>query len=279
MRKILGILLVLFLIALPIYVIRSGGGAPAEERYDRIVSIAPSVTELLFAVGAGDQVVGVTRHCKYPPAAKEKDKVGDLVIDFEKLISLKPDVVFSSDSLARKTNLALRERGIRVVTVDARTFEEIAEQIRRIGRLTGHAEKGEEVAREMMERVRAVEERVTGKARPSVYVEVGYEPLWTAGPNSYAGDAVRRAGGRNIMFDLAKSWAPVSWEVVLARDPDVILIAHAQAENLELRAGWSGLKAVKAGRVHFVPEDAFHFPTPRLVRGLELAAKHFHEEN
>lgn len=276
MKKIAPVLALAFAAVL-VYAHRSER-PPGAERYDRIVSIVPSVTELLFEVGAGDQVAGVTTYCAWPPEAERKEKIGDIVVNYEKVLALEPDAVFSS-RLAHPSNLALERMGVRVVRVDAESFEEIADQLRRLGRLTGHAERGEEAARRLRERVRAVEGRVQGKPRPSVFFESSFDPLWTAGPASYAGDAIRRAGGRNVMDDLPRPWAPVSWEVVLARDPDVILIAHGQTADLESRAGWSKLKAVKTGRVHRVPKESFIYPTPRLADGLELCARLFHEKD
>jgi iron complex transport system substrate-binding protein len=264
-------------VAVLVYATR-GGPRPSVERYDRIVSIVPSVTELLFAVGAGDQVVGVTTYCTWPPEARTKEKVGDLVLNFEKIAALRPDCVMSVGRMARDNNLALERMGIRVVEVYGESFEEIADQMRRLGRLTGHPERGEEEARRLMDRVRAVEERVRGKPAPRFYFESSFDPLWTATSKGYSGDAIRRAGGRNIFDDMPWTWGQISWELVLERDPDVIFIAHAEdARNLAARAGWERLKAVKSGRVHVVPKEAFVYPTARLVDGLELAAKHLHE--
>ncbi len=250
--------------------------APPAERYDRIVSIVPSVTEMLFAVGAGDQVVGVTTYCEHPPEAKAKEKVGDIVVNVEKVLALRPECVMSVERMTRETNRALEKRGIRVVEIYGESFEEIAAQLRRLGRLTGHPERGEEAARAIEARVRAVEERVKGKPAPSFFFESSFDPLWSVSPRGYAGDAIRRAGGRNVMDDLPGAWGMVSWEVVLKRDPDVIFIAHGQTKDLASRAGWANLKAVRAGRVHVVPKEAFIYPTPRLADGLELAARLLH---
>lgn len=245
----------------------------------RIVSLVPSATELLFAAGAGDRVVGVTTWCTYPPEARTREKIGDISVNFERVAALAPDLVVSVRSMAGEATGALERMGFRVETVDAESFEEIAQRLRRLGRLTGHEMEGDAAARAMIERVRRVEEAVRGKLQPTVFFEATAEPLWSGGPGSYAGDAIRRAGGRNIMTDMDRPWGPVSWEVVLERDPDVILIAHDGLERAQRRAGWAWLKAVKTGRVHVVPRDAFYYPTPRLVEGLEFAARVFHEKN
>ena len=249
----------------------------ASEQSLRIISLVPSVTELLFEVGAGDQVVGVTTWCLYPPEAQEREKIGGLIVDTEKVLSLRPDLILSSP-IARKASGDLQRLGLRVVVIETNTFEEIAEQLRRIGGLTGHAQEGDAAADRLLARVRAVEARVVGLQQPPVFFETGGDPILTAGPRSYPGDAIRRAGGQNIMYDLEQPWSTVSWEVVLKRDPEVILIAHG-SQTIPGRAGWDRLRAVQAGRVHHVPKEAFYYPTPRLAHGLELATRLFHEQD
>lgn len=278
MRRILPVVLGAVFLFVLVYASRPDRRI-SSERCGRIVSIVPSVTEMLFAVGAGDQVAGVTTYCDYPAEARAKEKIGDMRLNFEKVLALKPDVVMTVERMTRETCRALERMGIRVVDVYGESFEEIAEQLRRLGRLTGHPERGEEQARRLTERVRAVEERVRGRLQPSFFFESSFDPLWTVTSKAYSGDAIRRAGGRNIMDDVEGTWLEVSWEVVLAHDPDVIFIAHEQTSNLAGRAGWERLKAVKNGRVYVVPKEAFIYPTPRLADGLELAARLLHEKD
>lgn len=253
--------------------------AISSARPARIVSVVPSVTEMLFAVGAGGQLVGVTTWCTWPEAARDIEKVGDLTINVEKVLSLHPDLVVSSRSLAGSTTLALERAGLRVETVDAESFEGIAMELERLGRLTGNPDQGEAAAQTLMKRVEAVARSVKGKRVPTVYIETSADPVCSAGPDSYAGDVLRRAGGSNIMTDLPRPWSPISWEVVLQRDPEIILIAHDHPEVLSKRPGWSNLRAVKEGRVFPLPIELFVRPSPRLVEGLELAARILHEEN
>lgn len=242
----------------------------------RIVSIVPSVTELLFTVGAGDQVAGVTTWCDTPPEAKKKPKIGSIVVNAEALAALRPDLIVTCERITKDTTADLERRGYAVFSVDPMNFEQIAEALRLLGDVTGHADEGRRAADALLARVRAVEARVAGRAAPLVYFEQSVEPMWTTGPESYVGDAIRRAGGR-LVFD--GGWKLVDWESVLARDPEVILIPHDFREGLERRAGWKGLRAVKAGRVHFVAKDAFLYPAPRLLQGLEEAARLLHEKN
>jgi iron complex transport system substrate-binding protein len=238
----------------------------------RIVSIIPSATELLFAVGAGEQVVGVTTYCDWPPEAKAKPKIGDIVVDYERLANLKPDLVVTFWSLTRKTAAEIEGKGYPVFSVESRSLEEIISSLRTIGVLTGHEIQAESCAAALEARVKAV----SREPGPTFYFEHSAEPLGTAGPETYTGDALRRAGGRNIFDD---GWKLIDWESVMARDPEIILIAHDRNEDFEKRAGWSKLRAVSHKRVYFVPKEHFVYPTPRLADGLEEAARIFGEKN
>ena len=238
----------------------------------RIVSIIPSTTELLYAVGAGDQVAGVTTWCDYPPEAKSKPKIGDIMVDYEKLASLKPDVVVTSFSTTRKASTEIESKGYPLFSIEPLSFEQIIASLRQLGALTGHDAEGEKAAAALEARVKAI----VAPPGPTVYIEHSPEPLGTTGPDTYMGDAVRRAGGRNI-FD--GGWKLIDWEAVMSRDPEVILIAHDRKTGYEKRAGWSNLRAVKNKRVYFVAKENYMYPTPRLADGLEEAARIFREKN
>jgi iron complex transport system substrate-binding protein len=238
----------------------------------RIVSIIPSTTELLFSVGAGEQVAGVTTYCDWPPEAKAKPKIGDIVVNYERLAALKPDVVVTSWSQTKKTAAEIESKGYAVFSVEPHSFEEIARALRTLGKVSGHEAEGERAAAALEARVQAV----VAAPGPTFYFEHSAEPLGTTGPDSYLGDALRRAGGRNIFEG---GWKLIDWEAVMARDPEVILIAHARAQGLENRAGWKNLKAVKTGRVHIVPLEHYVYPTLRLADGLEEAARIFRAKN
>lgn len=259
----------------PARFVRDGRGklVHVPEPLRRIVSIAPSATELLFAAGAGDLLVGATRYCDWPPEARALPRVGDIVIDYERLEALRPDLVVTAYSITRGTTAELEAKGYAVFAVDPGTFEEIGEALRALGGLAGRGEAGRRAAEALEARVRAV--RPADPPGPTFYFEHSSDPLGGAGPETYVGDALRRAGGRNV---LEGGWRPVDWEVILARDPEVILVAHDRREGLERRAGWGRLRAVRDGRVYFVPKERFVYPTPRLAEGLEEAARIFRGE-
>lgn len=233
-----------------------------------IVSVAPSATELVYEVGAGDRLVGVTTWCRWPPEAQAKEKIGDVTPDYEKILSLQPSFVVSSEELVPNTNAMLRKLQLDVVTVDAKTFEDIAAALRMLGGRLGT--DGETPARRLMERVRAVEARVAGLPRPTVYFEVSSNPPESTGPDTYVGQVIARAGGQNI-FERGGWIMEASWEEVLKRDPDVLVFTHAAPTH---RPGWSKLH----GRVCVVDGDNYVVPTSRLATALEEMAGLLHED-
>lgn len=265
----------------------AGGAGPPE----RIVSLAPSLTETLFAVGAGPRVVAVTDLCDFPPAARGLPKVGGLTsanLHLERVVAARPDLVLSVGLNQEEAVAALSRLGLRVevVPTDEGGLAEVVAAARRVGELTGRAAAGERVAGELERRLAAVDRALAGlprTARPRVFYEVWDRPLMTAGPNSFLGELVERAGGANVFADVSGRWVQVSPEAVLARDPEVILTAArdggpAGVDDFAARAGWSGIDAVAAGRVYLVDGNLVSRPGPRVVEALERVAAILHPE-
>lgn len=254
-----------------------------ERRPERILSLAPSNTEILFALGAGPRVVGVDRFSDYPPEAREKAQVGGIVDpSFEKIVALEPDIVFAirgKDIVSRLESL-----GLTVFVLEPRNLAQVYEGIGAIGRIIGSDGKAEEVVSAMQVRVRAVTARVEDlppEERPRVFHEVWPEPLATAGPGTFIDDLITLAGGRNIFADAREQWPQVSAEVVVQRDPDVIITSFPDSvSELEgkKRGGWQGVAAVQNGRIGLVDQDLIARPGPRIVAGLEAVARAIHPE-
>jgi iron complex transport system substrate-binding protein len=238
----------------------------------RIVSIIPSTTELLYAVGAGDQIAGVTTWCDWPPEAKSKPKIGDIQVDYEKLTMLKPDVVVTYWSQTKKTSTDIESKGIPLFSVEPHSFEEIIRSLRMLGRMTGHDAEGEQAAS-------ALEARGEGGGRGA-----GADGLLRAQPRAARHDGARdvcgrRAAPRGGAEHLRRRLAPDRLGSGDEARPRGDLITHDRKEGLERRAGWANLRAVKNKRVYFVAKENYLYPTPRLVNGLEEAARIFREKN
>lgn len=256
----------------------------------RIVSIAPSNTEILFAVGAGDQVVGRDSFSDFPEAALAVPDVGGGwgELDLELLLSLEPDLVLSADIIAPEQNQALEELGLNVfVLPNPLDFEDLYANLATVGALTGRSAEAAALAAALQERVTAVLDTVAGaESAPLVFYQLdSSDPTapWTSGPGTFIDTLIGLAGGRNVGGVLESAWAQISAEELIAQNPDVILMGDAAwtgltAEDIAARPGWDSLNAVVNGQVFAFDDNLVSRPGPRLVDGLELLAALIHPE-
>lgn len=250
-------------------------------RPERIVSLAPSNTEILFALGAADRVVGVDAASDFPPEVAEKPDVGDYVApDPERVVAVEPDLVLASGLHAETVVPALEALDLTVAVIDPPNLEATLASIERVGRMTG-TPGAAEVACRLRERVAVVEATVAGAPEPRVFFELSPD-LYTAGPDSFVDDLIARAGGANVAADADQPWPQLSAEAVVAADPEVIILADHEAgvdaAAVAARPGWSLLAAVEAGRVVEIEPDLALRPGPRVVDGLEEIARALHPD-
>lgn len=275
MRRALSALFVLASAALLCAPVRSESAPPK-----RIVSMMPSNTEILYALGAQDSLVGVTRFCDVPPEAKKKEKIGDFIHpNFEKIVALKPDLVLAGEWQTSPIAARLRKAGVRVEEIELpATVDGILDSILHIARITGREKEGGALVESLRGRIEKVAaEGRARKRKPTVYIEVD-PPNWTVASKSFINDAVRLCGARNIFADLPVSGAQVSWEAVVRADPDVILLFSTTREEILRRPGWSQLSAVKNGRIiDRIPQGSLNRPTPSIVEGMEKLSSQLSE--
>ena len=249
----------------------------------RIISLAPSHTEILYALRLGDRVVGVTEYCNYPPEAAEKPKIGGFSdVDMERVVGLEPDLVLATSLHTAEVVPALQERGIPVFVADPQTVPEVLETIRTIGHITGKDQAAGALTAQMQERINAVQEKIKDAPRPRVFWELGPE-LYTAGPGSFLNDLIVMAGGENISADADSPWPQLSLEAIVLKDPEIVVLAdHNYGETVETvtqRPGWENITAVREGRiVELTNDDIVSWPGPRIVEGLEFLARAFHPD-
>ncbi len=250
----------------------------------RIVSMAPACTEILFALGLGDRLVGVTTWCDYPEEARSLTKVGDAWSpDYERIVGLKPDVVLAAGTAESEIVLRLQAYDIPVVVVNAATVDEVPAQVELVGEVTGRIEQARELAASMRSRLQEVRRRVAEipvTARPTVFWVLD-DLLWTVGPGSFVHDLLESSGGRNVAEALGVPYAQYSLEALLEKNPDVIVLAALDptlGPGLEALPGWSNLRAVREGRVYRVDADLVSRPGPRVVDGVELVARLLHPQ-
>jgi iron complex transport system substrate-binding protein len=254
-----------------------------ESAPQRIISLAPNHTEVLYALGLGDRVVGVTEYCNYPPEAAEKPKVGDFVnTDLELVVGLEPDLVLATTMHMAETVPAIQERGIPVFVLDPQSVASVMDEIRTLGRITGREAAADALVADMQARIDAVQQKVKDAPRPKVFWELGPE-LFTVGPNTFVNDLIDLAGGENVAADADTPWPQLSVEAIILKDPDVIVLAdHNYGQTVEMvkeRPGWEDIAAVKEGSIiEITNDDIVSRPGPRLVEGLEFLAKALHPD-
>ena len=277
-------------VMLPGYLARShrSGGVPGPALpVERIVSLSPSTTETLFALGLGSKVVGVSTWCDYPPEVKALPKMGDYGSPaMEAILAARPDLVVVSGRGMSRVLVDLERAGIRVYFAPDDTVANIASGLEELGVLAGAAESGRKLASEMHAAFAAGDARAALPAdrRPLVFLETWSEPLSTVGGDTFVDELVRAAGGRNVAADLGKGYFAPTVETVIRRDPQVIIITRmgdegaAAAKALASRPGWAGVRAVREGRVWSdLDPDCLLRPGPRLVKGLEALRKRLDE--
>jgi len=249
----------------------------------RIVSLAPSVTEMLYVLGSGGQLVGATEYCDWPPEAREIQRVGGLgVPNMEMLLAMQPDLVITTGLERADAAEVLARSGIRVLDIRIEDFETLFAGFLEIGRATGTQMRAEEAVAAMRARLALAAERYRGIGREErlrVFVEMHDDPLTTIGGTSFIDEMIERAGGVNLAHDLAHPYPHINPEMVIAWDPDVILVCHmipgaGAAAGLRERIGWGEIKAIREGRIiDDIPADLILRPGPRVVDGVEALAQ------
>ena len=248
----------------------------------RIISLAPSITEILFALKLGDRVIGVTSYCDFPDEAKAKEKVGDTIKpNLERLIVLKPDLVLiSTASQLEKITRQLDQLGIPVFVTSPQSVAGVLTSLRKIGELTGAEQQAEALAAEMQTRITAVQRQATTNSAPRVLYILQLSPLITAGKNTFINDLINQAGGRSISGEETTDYPQFSREAVIARAPEIIIIpaSHgAELVNIEaVKQAFAATPAIKNNRIVRINPDLVSRPGPRIVEGLEALRAGIH---
>ncbi|GAB6137060.1 ABC transporter substrate-binding protein [Halanaerobaculum tunisiense] len=260
-----------------------------EEKPQRIISLAPSHAETLFALEAGDRTVGVTEYADYPEAVKDIDKVGTIKEpNVEKIIQLQPDLVLAAGITPKEVVTRLSELGINVVGLNPTDVAEIIDSISLIGKATGQVEEADEITDEMRNRVEEITETVAKNIdedqRLKVFYEIWKKPLYTAGSETFIDNLIHLAGGINIAHQAEGMWPQYSFEVLLAENPEVYLASphswkhQVSKESILQRKKFQEIKAIKNERVYIVDQDIVNRTSPRIITALEKIAKAVHPE-
>lgn len=250
---------------------------------ERIVSLAPSNTEILFALGLGDKVVGVSDYCNYPPEAQEKEKVGGYSeIDIEKVVALEPDLILADEIHKAEVIPALEKLGLTVFALDPRSLDEVLESITLIGEVTGSQREASRLVDEMTDRINAVTNktaRLSETQIPRVFYIIWHDPLMTVGIDTWHHEIIGMVGGKNIIQD-TEGFPTISLEALIEANPQVIIAGSGMGEGADLpfqfvstEARLEGVDARLNSRVYEINADLMDRPGPRLIDGLEQLAK------
>jgi len=247
----------------------------------RIISLAPSNTEILFALGLGDKVVGVTDYCNYPPEAQQKEKVmGYSTPNIEKIVALNPDLILAGYGNPIDVVYTLEELGLTVFGIKTTDLDDLLNDIKTVGEITDKEVEAQVLTSEMAVGIQAVTNQTEElEQRPKVFYIVGHEPsLWTAGSGTFIHELIEKGGGVNICQNIS-GYAEISIEYVLARDPEIIIASEYSYDWARNETGpLASTNASQSGRIYTCDDDLAQRPGPRLVEGLEWFAYFIHPE-
>lgn len=252
----------------------------------RVVSLAPSLTEIVYAIGREDRLVGATQYSNEPPPARDLPRVGSYVkLDLEKIIALKPDLCLGiKDGNPLSVVQRIEALGIPVYVIDPHDLAGIAEVVERLGALLGAKDRATAITSDMRSRIARINRLVAGTPeRPGVFFQIDAAPIISAGLGTFIDELISLAGGRNLAVKAGVAYPRYNWEEIITLAPQVAIVASmAGGYSVEdLKGGWlrwPQIPAVRDGRVHVVEADLIDRPTPRLVEGLERFAEIIHPE-
>lgn len=250
----------------------------------RIISLAPSVTEMLFALGGGEHVVGVTEFCDYPAEAQTKPKVGYARPNLESLVALQPDLILApQDFLQPDVLTKLEELKIAVFVLQATSIEDIITQMTTIGRMLERTSAANDAAGLMRQRLSEIKTLISASPKRRVLYVLNSEPVITVGPGSFIHQMLDLAGGTNVAAQSRVPYPRLSLEEILKQDPEILLFPVGKTETVteteqQTWRRWTTMSAVKAHRFASVPTDLVNRPGPRIVEGLEALARAIHPE-
>lgn len=239
----------------------------------RLISLAPSITEILYALGLEPHIVGVTELCDYPPEAKRKPKVGDYQISPEKVVALKPDLVIAHEVLNSRVIPVLKRLGIQVLSANPNQFSKLYAFMRDIGKATGSERAAERIIRSMQARVQHIQ-RNPPRRQPRTLFLISAEPIWASGRDTLAHEMITLAGGRNLMAGAFSNYKAVSLEAALGNAPELVLLAGPKPEAIRNHPRWARTPAVRNRHVYALNPDLVLRETPRSIDGLQQIAQY-----
>ncbi|CUT01068.1 iron complex transport system substrate-binding protein [Candidatus Kryptobacter tengchongensis] len=244
----------------------------------RIVSLAPSITEILFFLGLGDRVVGVTRYCNFPPEAQRKRVIGGVIDpNYEIIASLKPDlIIMTVEGNTREAFDKLSELGFKIFVTNPRNFDGILKTILDFGKICGVEARANYLVDSLKLELEKIKDVNTGKKKPKILVLISLNPLMSAGKNTFINEIIERAGGVNVAGKLKQNYPIFSREEILKVNPDMIILTESEIEKEELLKQfpeWRYINAVKENRIFKIEPDIILRPSPRVILATKVIAQ------
>jgi iron complex transport system substrate-binding protein len=252
-----------------------------ESEPETIVSAVPSNTEIVYALGMGEKLSGVSVYCNYPEEALSVEKIGDYNgPNFELIINLEPDI-FLGAYIDEAAISQLENAGIKVILINPGNVSETYETILMIGDIIGASEEAKELVSNMQAKQNQIVDRVKGYASKTVFFEIWHDPLMSAGPGSFINEMIQLANGKNIADDAESAYPEYSLEKLISMNPQVYLTADdgfKTAEDIFAREGYEHIEAIKTGQLFLLNPDMISRPGPRMIEGFEMIARAIHPE-
>jgi iron complex transport system substrate-binding protein len=285
MKRLLSLLSLTVILAGPCFASRTltdemGRKVVVPDHPHRVICLMPTVTDTVFALGAGDEVVAISDYTKYPAAALTKPSVGDLIKpSIETILSLHPDLVIGTQPKGpMEVTDQLERAGIPIFLVSPHGIAGIFHSIESVGMALNRTPQADALVHRLKRRVDAVRARTKDLPAPRVFMPIWYDPITTIGRNAFITEVIEAAGGRSVTDDLPSEWPQISMEVVLERSPDALLLVRGGKTTLQVlqdRPGWNSMTAIKSHRAFYV-DDRINFASPVAIDALEDLAKQFH---
>jgi len=251
----------------------------------RIISLAPSITEILFALGLNEEIEAVTDFCDYPEAVSKRPRVGGFINpNIEKIVSLKPDLIIAiRDGNRMGTIDRLNELAFPVYVVDPKSFDGVITTLQNIGDIVGRQENSKNIVNEIKAKREKTAILTRSLPRPKVFFQIGYLPMITVGKGSLADELIRLAGGRSISENESLNYPPYNIEIVVQKAPEIIIMSSMESKRnysglIKMWQNWKSIPAVKRNAIHIVDSNIVDRPTPRIVEGLEAMLRIIHPE-
>ena len=257
-NSLIGIGLLFLLFSMPSFAINQ-----------KIISTSPHITEILFALGKGNSIVGVTKYCNYPKEAKSKEIIGDRNINIEKIIKLNPDLIIADASFSSDNIEILKKRKFNILIIDCTNIKYFRESIKKIARATKSEKRAQKLLADFDNKISALSSKVkkaTKNSRKRVFIEIWDSPLMTAGNSTIINELLELSGGEYIAIKTT-GYSRIGTEFIIKENPDVILLTTSKPETIP--KSWKNLKAVKTGDTFYIDHDSFSRPSFRMLDSCE----------